>query len=119
MKKFILSRVKKGKGESSSHSSHHSDERRHGREEEEVHQLVPHISPSRALEPESSLLLTQEELGGAEEEEVSSMDVSMGRPPRSRNTSGVHTPRPCGSGRRQPRSEVDELIDNMSNLHVE
>ncbi|KXG24933.1 hypothetical protein SORBI_3007G102400 [Sorghum bicolor] len=59
MKKHIFGKFKKAKGESSSQGSHHA----HGREEEEgYHGMVPYEPPSRMREPESGLMLSQEEL---------------------------------------------------------
>ena len=58
--------IKKAKkGESSSRSSHHSDEGSHKRREDEGEshaQMVPYATPSRTREPESGLLLSPEEL---------------------------------------------------------
>ena len=44
------------------------------------------------------------------------MDISgsMERPPHPQRA-----PRPRGRGRRQPRTEMDELIDNMGTMHIE
>ncbi|OQU89129.1 hypothetical protein SORBI_3002G150100 [Sorghum bicolor] len=59
MKKHIFGKFKKAKGESSSQGSHHA----HGREEEEgYHGMVTYEPPSRMREPESGLMLSQEEL---------------------------------------------------------
>lgn len=52
------------------------------------------------------------------EEEVNSMDMSMGAPSHSRTPLGVHTLRPRGRGRRQPRSKMDGIINDMENIHV-
>ena len=65
MKKLLTSWFKKSKeGESSSEGSHHTDEGTHGRsdEEESYHQMVLYEPPSREREPESGLMLNQEEL---------------------------------------------------------
>jgi len=64
MKKLLTSRFKKSKkGESSPQGSHHTDEGTHGRrdEEESCHQVVLYEPPSRVREPESSLMLNQED----------------------------------------------------------
>ena len=44
------------------------------------------------------------------------MDISesMEEPPHPQ-----HAPRPRGRGRHQPRTEMDELIDNMGNMQIE
>ena len=51
-----------------------------------------------------------------EGDEASSMDISesMEEPPHPQRA-----PRPRGRGRRQPRTEMDELIDNMGNMQIE
>jgi hypothetical protein len=65
MKKLLTSRFKKSKkGEISSQDSHHIDEGTHWKkdEEESYHQLVLYEPPSRVIEPESGLMLNQEEV---------------------------------------------------------
>ena len=51
-----------------------------------------------------------------EGDEASSMDISesMEEPPHPQCA-----PRPQGRGRRQPRTEMDELVDNMGNMQIE